>query len=80
MTDIINKIDGQVQVIFEKGEGTQIYRDAIWMTQDEYDAVSTESMEQAKQQRYDNWLAIINAMPTEEVLVTDSANTVTPVV
>lgn len=67
MADIINKIDGKVQVIFEKGEGTQTYRDAIWMSQAEYDAVSTESIDAIKQERYNNWLAIINAMPTEEV-------------
>ena len=65
MEDIINQIDGQVQVIFEKGEESQIYRDAIWMTQDEYDSTSSETIESIKQQRYDNWLSIINAMPTE---------------
>ena len=65
MEDIINKIDGQVQIIFEKGEESQIYRDAIWMTQDEYDSTSSETIESIKQQRYDNWLSIINAMPTE---------------
>jgi hypothetical protein len=64
MEDIINQIDGQVQVIFQKGEGTQIYRDAIWMKQEEYDSTSSETIEAIKQERYDNWLAIINAMPT----------------
>jgi hypothetical protein len=64
MEDIINQIDGQVQVIFQKGEDTQIYRDAIWMKQEEYDSTSSETIEAIKQERYDNWLAIINAMPT----------------
>jgi GTP cyclohydrolase III len=67
MADIINQVDGQVQVIFEKGQGSQTYRDAIWMTQNEYDSVSTETLESIKQERYDNWLAVVNAMPTEEV-------------
>ena len=67
MADIINQVGGQVQVIFEKGQGTQIYRDAIWMTQSEYDSVSSETLESIKQERYDNWLAVVNAMPTEEV-------------
>ena len=66
MEDIINNIDGQVQVIFEKGEGTQIYRDAIWMTEAEYANTAIETINTMKQERYDNWLAIINAMPTEE--------------
>jgi hypothetical protein len=66
MEDIINKIDGQVQVIFEKGEGSQIYRDAIWMTEAEYENTASSTIDSIKQERYDNWLAIINAMPTEE--------------
>ncbi len=70
MTDIINQINGQVQVIFEKGQGSQTYRDAIWMTQNEYDSTSAETLESIKQQRYDNWLAVVNAMPTEEVTST----------
>ena len=67
MTDIINQIDGKVQVIFEKGDSTQQFRDAIWMTQEEYDSTVPETIEAIKQERYDNWLAIINAMPTESV-------------
>jgi hypothetical protein len=73
MEDIINQIDGQVQVIFEKGEGSQTYRDALWMTQAVYDSTPSETIEEMKQQRYDNWLAIVNALPTEEPAPTDPA-------
>ena len=66
MDDIINNIDGKVQVIFEKGEGAQTYRDAIWMTEAEYSNTAIETINTMKQERYDNWLAIINAMPTED--------------
>jgi hypothetical protein len=66
MEDIINQIDGQVQVIFEKtSDYNQTYRDALWMTQEEYDSTSSETIESMKQQRFDNWLAIVNALPTE---------------
>ena len=65
MEDIINQIDGKVQIIFEKGDSNQQFRDAIWMTQEEYDNTSSETIESIKQERYDSWLAIINAMPTE---------------
>ena len=65
MEDIINQIDGQVQVIFEKGNDSQRFRDAIWMTQADYDATSVEALAAIKQQRYDNWLALVNALPTE---------------
>lgn len=65
MEDIINQIDGKVQVIFEKGEGSQIYRDAIWLTQEEYDSTPSSTLDTIKQERYDHWIAIVNAMPTE---------------
>ena len=65
MSDIINQIDGKVQIIFEKGTSDRQFRDAIWMTQEEYDNTSSDTIESIKQQRYNDWLAIINAMPTE---------------
>ena len=65
MTDIINQIDGKVQIIFEFSENNQTFRDAIWMTQEEYDSTAPETIEATKQERYNNWLAIVNAMPTE---------------
>jgi hypothetical protein len=65
MTDTINQIDDKVQIIFEKGNSSQQFRDAIWMTQEEYDSTSSETIESMKQERYDNWLAIINGIPTE---------------
>jgi hypothetical protein len=65
MEDIINRIDGQVQVIFEKTDGNQTYRDAIWMPEEEYANTASSTIDSIKQERFDNWLAIINAMPTE---------------
>jgi hypothetical protein len=65
MEDIINRIDGQVQVIFEKTDGNQTYRDAIWMSEEEYANTDSSTIDSIKQGRYDNWLAIINALPTE---------------
>jgi hypothetical protein len=65
MEDIINQIDGKVQVIFEKSDGERTFRDAIWMAQSDYDATSPETIESIKQERFDNWLAIVNALPTE---------------
>ena len=75
MEDIINQIDGQVQIIFQKGEDTRLYRDAIWMTQAEYDITTSETINAIKQERYDNWLAIVNAMPTEEVPTEETETT-----
>lgn len=61
MIDTVNQIDGQVQVIFEFGEGAETYRDALWMTQEQYNATSAEAIEAMKNERYANWLAIIHA-------------------
>jgi hypothetical protein len=70
MDDIINQIDGQVQIIFEKTDSTinQTFRDALWMTQEEYDASSIDRINELKQERFANWLAI----------VTETYTTVTP--
>ena len=86
MEDIINRIDGQVQVIFEKTDGNQTYRDAIWISEEEYANTASSTIDSIKQERFDNWLAIINAMPTEapveEPVVEEPAaepdNTTTP--
>lgn len=66
MDDIINQIDGKVQIIFEKTDGDRTYRDAIWMSQEEYNVTTTDAISAIKQERFDGWLAIVNALPTEE--------------
>lgn len=66
MEDTINQINGQVQVIFTKGEGTQIYRDAIWMPQEEYANTSIETIEAIKLERYTAWFDMVNAVPLDE--------------
>ncbi len=70
MEDIINQIDGKVQVIFEKSDGGRTFRDALWMTQQEYDATLDSTIDAMKQERFDNWLVIVNAVPTEEPEIT----------
>jgi hypothetical protein len=65
MEDIINYIDGQVQISFEKVEGSTFFRDALWMLQAEYEVLSHSDIETMKQTRFDNWLAVINAPPSE---------------
>ena len=66
MDDIVNQIDGKVQIIFEETdtENNQTFRDAIWMTQAEYDATSADQINTIKQERFNNWLAIVNASST----------------
>jgi hypothetical protein len=65
MTDVVNQIDGQVQVIFTRGEGGMAYCDALWMLQSVYDKTPAETIEAMKDERYTKWLAIVNAAPSE---------------
>jgi mono/diheme cytochrome c family protein len=48
MEDIINQIDGQVQIIFEKTDGDKTYRDALWFKQEEYDTLTPEQIKRGK--------------------------------
>ena len=66
MDDIINRANGKVQVIFEKTGDSGSFRDALWFTDEEYANTTSDQVSSLQQQRYDNWLAVVNAMPTEE--------------
>ena len=67
MENIINTIDNKVQIIFERTSITNMtFRDALWFTQAEYDALTPENILTLQQERFDNWEAIVNAPPTEE--------------
>jgi len=66
MEDIVNQIDNQVQVIFERTtDQGMTFRDALWFTQDDYSNTTPEQILQLQQERYDNWLSFINAPTTE---------------
>lgn len=67
MENIVNQIDGQVQVIFERtnNEGL-LFRDALWFSQEEYDSTTAEQILQLQEDRYNNWLAVITAPAIEE--------------
>ena len=76
MADIINQIDGQVQIIFSKGEGILSLTDAIWMTQAEYDNSTNEAIEAIKDARYNGWMAMVASgespqEPPQETLIVD---------
>jgi hypothetical protein len=68
MDDIVNKADGKVQVIFEKTGDRGSFRDALWFSDEEYENTTSDQILSLQQQRYENWLAVINAMPTEELI------------
>lgn len=68
MDNIVNKADGKVQVIFEKTGNSGSFRDALWFSDEEYENTTSDQILSLQQQRYENWLAVINAMPTEELI------------
>jgi hypothetical protein len=41
------------------------FRDALWFTQEEYDALTPENILTLQQERFDNWEALVNSPPTE---------------
>jgi len=66
MEDIINTIDNKVQIIFERTSVTNMtFRDALWFTQEEYNALTPENILTLQQERFDNWEALVNSPPTE---------------
>ena len=72
MENIINTIDNKVQIIFERTSITNMtFRDALWFTQAEYDALTPENILTLQQERFDNWEALVNSPPTEPSDVID---------
>ena len=67
MENIVNQIDDQVQVIFERTNSDGLlFRDALWFSQEEYSNTSAEQVLQLQEDRYNNWLAVITAPAIEE--------------
>jgi hypothetical protein len=72
VNDIINQIDGNVQVIFEIIPDVGYpYRDALWFTQEVYDTITQEEINTMKQQRFDNYLAMLALSEDLVDVVTD---------
>lgn len=52
---------------FEVTDGTYTLRDAICLTQAQWDATTPEQLEAMQQTRFANWLAAITAPPSDVV-------------
>lgn len=61
--------NGNVSDQFEIGKKPLIYKDAIVMRREEYDALSEAEIEEIKKQRYEKWLSIINSPATDEGII-----------
>jgi hypothetical protein len=58
--------NGMIRIRFEKTDGKNSFNDALIFTQAEYDALTEQQIQEMQQQRFDNWLAIINYVPPAE--------------
>ncbi|KPK13930.1 MAG: hypothetical protein AMJ56_00310 [Anaerolineae bacterium SG8_19] len=57
--------NGWISDAFVLGDGPLVYSDAIVLPPEQYNALSPDEIAALKQQRYDNWIAIINTPPQE---------------
>ena len=62
----ITQLDnGMVSDAFEITKDGLTFKDALVMPQDQYDALTAEEIEALKQQRFDNWYALVTAVSEE---------------
>jgi hypothetical protein len=63
---MITELDnGFISDSFEIEQNGYTFSDALVMLQEEYDTLSNAEISELKQQRFDNWYAIITAIPDE---------------
>ena len=69
--EIIFLEDGRVKINFTKSNEQYSFSDALHFTEEEYAALTEHDIENMKQQRFDNWYAIITYVPTPEELAAE---------
>jgi len=69
MEDIIETTeDGQIRIIFEKTDGVNNYRDALYYRADLYSTIDPAEIEAEKNRRFNNWLDVIKGVPDQPVV------------
>lgn len=58
--------DEIINIPFTKTDGVYTLQDALNLTQAQIDALGDDGIEAMKQQRFDNWLAVITAPSVDE--------------
>jgi hypothetical protein len=82
MADIIETKNGKIVVKFKKGDTPFVLSDALWFTEEVYNSITPEEIEAIKQQRYDDWYAIVESMvnnPQPDITDVPVETTETPV-
>jgi hypothetical protein len=57
--------DGRMADEFEIGTEPYVLKDALVMTPDAYALLTPDEIATMKQSRYDNWIAIVTALPVD---------------
>ena len=58
--------DGRISIPFIKSNSKYSFSDSIILSPEERAEITDEQLEALKQQRFDNWLAIVTYVPPEE--------------
>lgn len=67
MEDIVNNVNGMVQIIFERTTDIGLkYKDSLLFAQEAYDAMTPEAIATLKQARFDRWLDMTNGTAVDE--------------
>jgi hypothetical protein len=59
-----------IKIDFERGESPNIYKDALYFTVEQFDALTPEEIEVMKDARYNNWRSILENPPTSTEVIT----------
>jgi len=68
-TDITSYVvikNNRAIIEYERGVVPYLFRDAITMPVERYNSIAPEVIEQIKDQRYNNWLALVKPAPVVE--------------
>ena len=61
----------RIQVIFKADTPHGTYQDALWFTEDEYTALTSEVLEAMKQDRIDKWIEAVTNPPVVTELTSE---------
>ena len=60
-----DEVTTQIQIKFRRVTPYGEFQDAIYLTKEEYDALTHQDIEGMKQSRVDSWISVVTAPPQE---------------
>ena len=67
MADIINNVNGMVQIIFERTTSDGLkFRDSLLFAQTAYDNMTPESIAVLQQAKFERWVAMVTGTAVDE--------------